>query len=306
MTQLKETSQVEELVRQAVPGSKLRRMWPLEGGISTSMTAVSLVTSTGQEKKLILRCPAQLAIARKEFRLLQLTHSLGLATPVPYLLDEASQTLVLEYVAGEMTFTPLNVAEHVRQLAEQLAHIHSLNAAQADFSFLPPGECGCAELLGKRSFPATSALDTSRIREALAATGALSPNNPATLLHGDYWPGNTLWQERKLAAIIDWEDAAWGDPLIDLAKSRAEIVWIFGQQALTVFTQEYQRLISIDFSHLPYWDLCAVLRLVRLARGNFAELAAWFLPFNRADLTEQSISENIAFFTDQAFARLGV
>jgi aminoglycoside phosphotransferase (APT) family kinase protein len=39
------------------------------------------------------------------------------------------------------------------------------------------------------------------------------------LLHGDFWPGNALWRDGALVAILDWEDAAIGDPLADVANA---------------------------------------------------------------------------------------
>jgi hypothetical protein len=41
----------------------------------------------------------------------------------------------------------------------------------------------------------------------------LPQRNPPTLLRGDCWPGNLLWQHDQLVAIIDWEDAATREPL---------------------------------------------------------------------------------------------
>jgi aminoglycoside phosphotransferase (APT) family kinase protein len=60
------------------------------------------------------------------------------------------------------------------------------------------------------------------------------------LLHGDYWPGNVLWHDGKIVAVIDWEDARLGDPLIDLAMSRLDLVWICGIYAMHMFTEQYQ------------------------------------------------------------------
>jgi aminoglycoside phosphotransferase (APT) family kinase protein len=50
-------------------------------------------------------------------------------------------------------------------------------------------------------------------------------------LHGDYWPGNLLWNDGKLAAVLDWEDAERGDPLADIALARLDICWAFGDAA---------------------------------------------------------------------------
>ena len=43
----------------------------------------------------------------------------------------------------------------------------------------------------------------------------------------------------RLVGVIDWEDAALGDPLADLANSRLEILWAFGDEAMERFTREY-------------------------------------------------------------------
>ena len=85
-------------------------------------------------------------------------------------------------------------------------------------------------------------------------------HNPDVLLHGDYWPGNTLWRDNQLVAVIDWEDARRGDPLADLASSRLEILWAFGIDAMQDFTRHYQALTTLDTTNLPYWELFAALR----------------------------------------------
>ena len=80
------------------------------------------------------------------------------------------------------------------------------------------------------------------------------------MLHGDYWPGNVLWRNGRLSAVIDWEDAQFGDPLADVANGRMEIMWLFGIDAMERFTNSYRSLTTIDFTDLPYWDLCTALR----------------------------------------------
>jgi aminoglycoside phosphotransferase (APT) family kinase protein len=103
-------------------------------------------------------------------------------------------------------------------------------------------------------------LEEGRIRNILEPAWPFPHRNPSVLLHGDYWPGNILWHKGRLAGIIDWEDAHVGDPLADLAISRLEILWALDLDAMRTFTRHYQSLIKLDFSALPYWDLCAALR----------------------------------------------
>jgi aminoglycoside phosphotransferase (APT) family kinase protein len=80
------------------------------------------------------------------------------------------------------------------------------------------------------------------------------------LLHGDFWPGNAIWREGELLAMIDWEDAAVGDPLWDLAVSRLDVLWTLGMEAMQTYTRLYLGFNPLDLRSLPYWDLCVALR----------------------------------------------
>ena len=43
---------------------------------------------------------------------------------------------------------------------------------------------------------------------------------PAVFLHMDYWPGNVLWLEDRVTAVVDWDFASYGDPALDVAYFR--------------------------------------------------------------------------------------
>ena len=139
-----------------------------------------------------------------------------------------------------------------------------------DLSFLPRQAGWCTEA---GDGAGGWALDTAPVAAALRQAPPQSSNAPV-LLHGDYWPGNWLWQNGRLAAIIDWEDAALGDPLRDLAQSRLELAWIHDAAAAAAFTRAYLARRPLDTSALPYWDLCAALRLARLVGDDLAGWAA--------------------------------
>src|SRR5690606_20389909 len=86
--------------------------------------------------------------------------------------------------------------------------------------------------------------DEQRIWQALQEAASVAQWNAPALLHGDFWPGNVLWHEGRLAAVIDWEDAEIGDPLVDLAVSRLDTLLIFGVSAMHDFTAHYQSQMS--------------------------------------------------------------
>lgn len=311
MTVSTEGQQFEQLIQKIAPHSKLLQTWPLKGGISAEMTAFELEGPDGQTKSLILRRPGEAALkqnphaAEDEFKLLQITRSLGLATPRPYYFDLSCRIfsrpcLVIEYVEGRPEFASPDLTDFTLQLAAHLAQIHRVDGSTPDLSFLPRHVPGFAEQFGSHPSNVDPSLDEGRIRETLAVVWPLPQRNASVLLHGDFWPGNILWRDNQLAAVIDWEDARLGDPLADLAISRLDLLWILGREAMDSFTHHYQSLIDIDYTNLPYWDLAAALRLVRLAGADLAAWAAFFPPFGRPDITAQTIREHYRFFIAQA------
>jgi aminoglycoside phosphotransferase (APT) family kinase protein len=203
------------------------------------VTAIELRTADGRTERLVVRRHGAKDIARDpelaahEHRVLQVVRKAGVPAPEPRYLDAIGQILgvpclVLAYVEGERDAAPPD-EQLVDELASALGHIHSVDVS--DLGFL-------------------------RRRDLAAA----SPNAPV-LLHGDFWPGNALWKDGRLVAIVDWEDAAVGDPLADVANARLELLWARGVDAMDAFTQRYAATTGVDLEHLPHWDLWADRRL---------------------------------------------
>ncbi|MDB5081652.1 MAG: hypothetical protein JWP00_3576 [Chloroflexi bacterium] len=304
MTPTAEYRQFERLVQRFEPGSHLKRAWELKGGVSARVTALEVVGADGRTKKMVVRQhgPADLAqnpqIAEYEFKLLQILQSAGIPAPVPYYLDQSGQIspdpyLIMEYIEGELLFKPVNLDSLLRQIAAQLAQIHRLDCSKPDLAFLTDHAARLAANLGSRPARLDDSLDEGRLRDILEAAWPFPHPNKPGLLHGDFWPGNILCKDNRLAAVIDWEDAGSGDPLADLANTRLEIMWAFGIEALERFTGYYRASNPLDFTALPFWDLCAALRPA-------LKLAGW-----AADsLAEERMREGHRLFTGQAFERL--
>jgi aminoglycoside phosphotransferase (APT) family kinase protein len=300
MTGIDESYAFGQLVQRVAPGSQLLRAWSLPGGVSAQVTAVEIVQPDGQSRKLLVRrhglrdrqCNPQ--IATTEFRLLQVLQQATVAAPVPYYLDQAGEffnvpCLVIEYVEGATEFAPPNLLDFVQQAAAQLAQIHRVGRAHFDLAFLANQGKG----FGERPAHLDDSLQEAQIRDRLEALWPLPQTNPSVLLHGDFWPGNLLWRAGRLAAVIDWEDAAVGDPLADVGNGRLELLWAFGIEAMTGFTETYRRLTNLDWATLPYWELCAALRPA-------GKLHTWGLDA----VVETTMREKHHWFVTQALATL--
>ncbi len=279
--------------------SRLVRAWPLTGGVSAQITALEIVRPDGQTQKMIVRLHGEVdrqqnpQVAADEFKLLQHLKSAGLAVPAPYFLDTSCEIfpipyLVIEFAEGTTDFVPENLPDYLRQYATHLAQIHRLPAA--DFDFLPRQ---ADNKFKQRPAKVDDSIGEGQIRDILESVWPLTQHNPSVLLHGDFWPGNLLWRGGQLVAIIDWEDARTGDPLADLANSRLEILWAFGMEAMQAFTNIYQSQTSLDYTNLPYWDLCAALRPA-------FKISEW-----AADaIAEKRMRERHGWFVTQAFGKL--
>jgi len=74
-----------------------------------------------------------------------------------------------------------------------------------------------------------------------------------TLLHGDFWPENLLWQRGIIRSVLDWEDAALGDPISDVACCQLELRYKFGVAGMQQFALAYAQHRCIDNSRLAQW-----------------------------------------------------
>lgn len=289
---------LQRLTQHLYPGGALLRTWPL-GGVSAQVKALEVRSADGQIERLVVRQygAANLAgnpnSAADEFRLLSLRQSAGLAVPAPIWFDQAGQlfpspTLVTAYVDGQPNLGTDALPDGLRQLANALRQLHAVHLIDLDASFLrsTPG-------LPARPTVLDHSLSEAQIRDALEPIWPPTPPKSPAILHGDFWPGNALWRDGRLAAVIDWEDAALGDPLADLGNARLELLWAFGQKAMTDFTRHYQAGPDLDFGLLPYWDLYAALRPA-------GRLGSWGLNAQ----TEQTMRARHRQFVDEALAQL--
>src|SRR6185503_2986750 len=169
MTVSTENQKFEQVVQKIAPQSKLLRTWHLKGGISAEMTALEIERPDGQTRRMIVRRPGSWRqtpnlAAKDEFKLLQITQSLGLATPTPYQLDQSGQIfatpyLVIEYIEGKPEFAPSNLPDLIFQLATHLSRIHQVDGSKLDVSFLPQQANISAQKLRARPAEVDESLD---------------------------------------------------------------------------------------------------------------------------------------------------
>ncbi len=237
-------------------GGKLVAFEQLLGGSSANVWRLD-IEADGLTESVVFRQhePGELKdhsadIARKEHRLLQRLTELGLPVARPLYLDQANRFLVTEFVSGTTQVEPAVLPSAIEQMADLLVRIHALDVDDlVDDAGLAPLEDPIERLRtcmpsGPAGNALTPALDEVRVHQ-----------NPPVLMHGDYWPGNLLWAHGQIAALIDWEDAALGDPLADLACARVELLCQYGKPTMHRFTDRYLHATpDLDTRSLPVWE----------------------------------------------------
>lgn len=253
-------------------GGALRGHAPLTGGVSSRVTCVELALPDGATRRVVVREPGTAAwkgpvaqTAEREHALLGYLHGAGLPVPRPLLLDEgrgaATPFFVMELVEGTSELPD----DAPARLADLLARVHGVPLAGAPA--LPDREDPVAAIAGFLG-PERDAL------RAWFAAGAVALAPRRALLHGDYWPGNVVWRDGAIAALLDWEDAAVGDPLSDVACCRLELRYVLGATGAEAFTRRYAQHAACPPDELAVWS-------AYVAAAALASMGQWGLPAER-------------------------
>jgi aminoglycoside phosphotransferase (APT) family kinase protein len=129
--------------------------------------------------------------------------------------------------------------------------------------------------------------------DAVAAwlTAHRPPEAPPALIHGDYHLDNVMYAPSlppRVVAILDWETATIGDPLIDVGLSTA--LWPdptdgdlpFGQSLARTamgaaqlgsrgdLAEHYARTSGRSVEHLPYYQALGLFKLAAILEGSWA------------------------------------
>jgi aminoglycoside phosphotransferase (APT) family kinase protein len=95
----------------------------------------------------------------------------------------------------------------------------------------------------------------AEMREVLDAELGRIDFSAPTLVHDDFWSGNTVAYRGRVTGIIDWSDAEVGDPRTDVAECRLDMVLSHGVEVADRFRDDYERLSVRRLDDLWYFDL---------------------------------------------------
>jgi aminoglycoside phosphotransferase (APT) family kinase protein len=198
------------------PGGRVGGVRRLRGGIASGMHAVELVGPDAERRRVVVRRYGAWRVGRdprvskREWSTLAALARAGVPAPRPIWLDADGEvfgcpTLVTSRLPGRGVLAPRNEAIWVSQLAETLGRIHAVPLSASELGMLLGQRDELADLL-VRDAPQPSLVGQPGGPEVWSAMRRWWPRldgSIASLVHGDYWPGNTLWRYGRLTGVID-------------------------------------------------------------------------------------------------------
>jgi aminoglycoside phosphotransferase (APT) family kinase protein len=200
----------------------------------------------------------------------------GTTVPAVHAVHPAREAVLLDRVAGDTWFYRIkDPAEQVRvaqDFIRSLAYVHRIDPAALAIPSLGPVHPAKQHALER--------LEAIR-RRATGPDGAIDPlvrlsvdwlersvpdyDGPVVLVQGDTGPGNFLYRDGAVTAVLDWELAHWGDPMDDIA-------WLSLRAVQDTFTHlpdrlaEYAELSGhpIDAGRIWYYRVFAETTMATL------------------------------------------
>jgi hypothetical protein len=159
--------------------------------------------------------------------------------PTPRAIAVGPELLLTDKLPGGPPSRPADLDSFLRQLADALPPIHAVEGE------LPPYE---------RYYDSVAVPDSAVWRRAAALAAEPPPPGRTCLIHRDYHPGNTLWEDGRLTGVVDWTQASIGPAAVDLAHMRWNLALDHGLDA----ADRFGRLAGAGPDQ-AYWDVVTVL-----------------------------------------------
>lgn len=208
---------------------------------------------------------------QREVALLRLLRSEGIPVPEVIASSESPNAAILEFVEGRNDFTLIEDDRErdaiARDFARVMARWHAIPAERySEIGLVPPTTreeliSNDLEVWERGHFP----LLHEPVPVVTFACLWLRRNPPAmperlVLVQGDTGPGQFLFRDGRVQAVIDWELATLGDPMRDLAHVRTRDVW-YPTRNLPRWFQYYSEYsgFPVDTDKIRYYSVIAML-----------------------------------------------
>ncbi len=260
--------QAQRIIGKVAPGQRVVSVDPASAAYTNTVKILCCATPDGNPLRLVVKRMTEepdAARATADFHGLRIARRHGIAAPEPIYLDATGELMgwpgiVSGFVEGKQIARPEDPIAWSRDLARLLLRIHAIGLHTRDRSYLYDGNNLGLYFLSDHwpekmaGHPLSDEIfDTVReLRHNLCGT-------PAVFLHMDYWPGNILWHEGRVSAVLDWDAASFGDPALDVGYFRMNMYLRGLKEAADPFLACYEAEAG-PVRNLGFWELACAAR----------------------------------------------
>ena len=261
-------SRAQRVLDAVVPGSRLLSIAPASAAFTNAVDVLDTVSPAGQRNRLVVKRltdepdPER---ATADFRGLRIARRRSIPAPEPLLLDATGEVLglpgiVTRFVQGRQIANPEDPIKWAKDLADLLLRIHDVRPDAGERQGIYDGnQLGLYFLTGdwpeKMGGHPLSDTIYGTIRELRFGLRKVPP----VFLHMDYWPGNVLWLDGRVSAVLDWDAAAYGDPALDVGYFRMNMYLRGIKEAAGIFLEHYEATRG-PVVNLGFWELACAAR----------------------------------------------
>lgn len=251
---------VEEVVGSRAAVTSIRQ---LKGATSSTLYALQ-VAQAGTSQSFILRLYSNhewLAeepdLAEHEAANLRKVAAAGVPVPELVAYDSTGShcglpAILMTHLPGTVVLCPNDLDSWLRQMAEILVPIHSLDPAGHPWVYAPYNAPASLTVPNWSHYPELWA-------RAIKIVNGPWPEMSECFIHRDYHPNNVLWQDGQLSGVVDWPNACRGPAGIDVAWCRVNLKSTHGVAEADRFLDLYCAAAGSSFSYDPFWDLMVII-----------------------------------------------
>ncbi|MCZ6539124.1 MAG: phosphotransferase [Chloroflexi bacterium] len=263
-------SQFEQIAKAIDPNASVISTRKLVGGISCRMDVLEICLPDTTTQKVVTRQywesrgPQSRPPPRGESAVLRTLTANQIPAPrVIVTEDQASEifgrpAIVISYLEGVPDLAPTDLQDWASQLARAIAKVHAIEVPD-ELKSVPRSHIdSVTKWMGAPEPPEKFVKHESGV-ELWHAMRGLWPGvdtSASQLIHTDFWPGNTLWKNGKLLAIVDWEWPALGEPIGDVAYFLSDAAYA-GFDIEKTFLDTYEQASGRPVHDLLFWKMMA-------------------------------------------------
>ncbi|MFI8483978.1 phosphotransferase family protein [Streptomyces rubrogriseus] len=290
----------------------------LHGGATADIRRLAIGTRDGGTRHLVLRSfvgptrqgPAEDLLRREADALTTLT-STGVPAPGLVAVDPTAAhcefpSLLMTHLPGRTVLGKEGLERRLPMLARQLVAVHAVRPTARPREYM-------ALTTADTVVPPVGA-DAAVWAAATDVIRKPAPRYEGRLLHGDFQPGNVLFDApsedpagaagARITGVVDWAAASWGPADLDVAHCSTNLALLHGPAWGLRFTEAYQAaggMLTAAADEWLYWQVRKPLAFSEEVQS----VAQPWREAGRTELTTRAVEERLDAYVTSLMNALG-